>query len=126
MPPILEDSIPPIENHKTQVRTTDCGTAMQFLSATRRTPLILPTKPSLIDHATLSGRVAAFCIAVLFKLIPKEFWGSGPDQEHNMMIVKENISKFVHQRRFESLTVHEVSQGLKVCLPHVVSMISHS
>ena len=81
--------------------------------------LILPAKPSLMDHASPSSFVASFCVAVMRHLIPNEFWGNGEEQTHNRDVFIANVKKFVHLRRFESMTLHEVTQGIKVCYTYI-------
>lgn len=70
---------------------------------------------SLTDLATPVASVSAFCQAVLSKVIPKEFWGHGPPQEHNKASFMKKIHHFIHLRRFETMFLHEVIQGMKVC-----------
>jgi telomerase reverse transcriptase len=70
-------------------------------------------KPSMMDHATPTSKVSAFCQAVLANLIPHEFWGSADAQAHNEGIFYRNVDRFIQLRRFESFSLHEVSQGIK-------------
>ncbi len=72
-----------------------------------------PPKLSMMDHATPTTMVSAFCRAVTSYLVPKQFWGTGDLQQHNKEIFDRNIDRFIGLRRFESLSLHEVSQGLK-------------
>lgn len=96
-------------------------------AVTESTPIILsPRKPSLIEHATPPSRVSAFCRAVLAHIIPHEFWGSGETQVHNEEILFRNVDRFITLRRFESLSLHEVSQGTKVGLISVSYLITQS
>lgn len=75
-----------------------------------------PRKASMMDHATPTAKVSAFCRAVLSNIVPRGFWGSGDVQKHNEQVFLRNVHRFVTLRRFESLTLHEVSQGIKVSL----------
>lgn len=68
----------------------------------------------MILHATPQAMVSAFCRAVLARLIPQEFWGTGQVQAHNEKIFFQNVDRFIGLRRFENLTLHELSQGLQV------------
>ena len=70
-------------------------------------------KPSMMGHATPTSKVSAFCRAAISALVPLEFWGSGEDQSHNKSIIHRNVDRFIKLRRFENLSLHEVSQGLK-------------
>ncbi|KAI9650201.1 Telomerase reverse transcriptase [Ciborinia camelliae] len=70
--------------------------------------------PTLMDHATPTADVSAFCRAVLRNIIPHEFWGTGDIQAHNEGIFHRNVDNFISLRRFEVLSLHEVSQGIKI------------
>lgn len=77
-------------------------------------PQLPAKKTSLIDHSTPTSQVSAFCRAVLAHLIPREFWGTGEIQVHNEKVLYRNVDRFIGLRRFENLSLHEVSQGRKV------------
>ena len=68
----------------------------------------------LVSLATPHSNVSAFCQAVLSNLIPNRFWGQGTQGQENKDVVMQNIDRFVRLRRFENLSLHVVSQGLKV------------
>ena len=68
---------------------------------------------SLVDLATPISSISAFCQAVLSKIIPNEFWGRGYVQEHNKQCFLKNVHRFLLLRRFESMCLHEVMQGMK-------------
>jgi hypothetical protein len=72
---------------------------------------------SLTDYATPTSSVSAFCRSVLQKLIPRQFFGVGPDGTHNLRLVLQNVDRFIKLRRFESLSLHEVCKGIKVSCP---------
>lgn len=80
-------------------------------SVIRKTP---KTQASLTDYATPSSSVSAFCRAVIQKLIPRQFWGVGPDGISNFKLVLKHVDRFIKLRRFESLSLHEVCKGVKV------------
>lgn len=71
-----------------------------------------PRSPSIFDFATPAADVSTFCQAVLSNVIPNEFWGSTEDR--NKELLMRNVDRFVTMRRFESLSLHEVVQGIKV------------
>ncbi|KAF7123031.1 hypothetical protein CNMCM5793_001207 [Aspergillus hiratsukae] len=71
-------------------------------------------KQSLMDYATPSSSVSAFCRAVLRKLIPPHFYGAGQHQKSNQEVVFSHVDRFIRMRRFESLSLHEVCKGLKI------------
>ena len=69
---------------------------------------------SITELATPVSSVSAFCQAVLAKVIPDEFWGEGSTREHNKRCFMKQIHHFINLRRFESMCLHEVMQGMKV------------
>jgi telomerase reverse transcriptase len=71
-------------------------------------------KDSVMDLASPSANVSAFCRAVLSRVIPNEFWGIGEDQTHNKQVLMKNVDRFVNLRRFETLSLHDVTQEMKV------------
>lgn len=73
---------------------------------------------SLVDAATSSEHVSAFCRAVLCKLIPNDFWGTGSEGGENKDTFLHQVDRFTTLRRFENLTLHNVSQNLKVYSPN--------
>lgn len=77
-------------------------------------PTDLNKKTSTVTFATPTSDVSAFCRAALSKIIPDGFWGEKREGAGNKAIVMRNIDRFVQLRRFENLSLHLVSQGLKV------------
>jgi telomerase reverse transcriptase len=69
---------------------------------------------SLTDYATPAASVSAFCRAVIQKLIPRQFFGIGPDGVSNFKMVLRHVDRFIKLRRFESSSLHEVCKGVKV------------
>jgi len=67
-----------------------------------------------MDRATPTANVSAFCRAVLGRVVPDQFWGIGDDQTHNKQVLMKNVDQFVNLRRFETLSLHDVVQGMKV------------
>lgn len=87
-------------------------------SNTQKSGLTRPTKIDQMcftDLATPNHQVSAFCRAVINKVIPNDLWGEGETQTHNKHIFLRQIDRFICLRRFESLTLHEVLQDMKVC-----------
>lgn len=72
-------------------------------------------KLTLTDYATPTSSVSAFCRAVLLNLIPPKFFGEGQGGLFNRKIIMKHVDSFIKMRRFESLSLHEVCKGLKVC-----------
>lgn len=71
-------------------------------------------KETFTDFASTTGEVSAFARAVIGNVIPREFWGKGTGGEANRKTIMNNVDRFVKLRRYESLSLHEVTQGLKV------------
>ena len=67
------------------------------------------------DNSTSHAGVSAFCRAVLLKLIPKKLWGKGSGGQWNLRRIMHQVDRFIRLRRFESLSLHDVLQGIKVC-----------
>ncbi|KAJ3526128.1 hypothetical protein NM208_g11338 [Fusarium decemcellulare] len=74
----------------------------------------LPHYKSLVDLAAPASQVSTFCQAVLSKIIPHKFWGGEEVQKHNESVVMQRVDHFIKLRRFETMSLHEISQDLKV------------
>lgn len=71
-------------------------------------------KEAFTDFASTPGEVSAFAQAVIGKVIPREFWGKGAGGKVNEKITMDNVDRFVKLRRYESFSLHDVTQRLKV------------
>lgn len=71
-------------------------------------------KLCMTDYATPPPAVSAFCRAVLLKLVPNDLYGSGEDGIRNRELMMRHVDSFITLRRFESISLHEAAQGLKV------------
>ena len=69
---------------------------------------------SITELASPARRVSAFCQAVLSKIIPDAFWGDGDVLKHNKRAILRKVDHFVKLRRFETMSLHEILQNLKV------------
>ncbi|GKT48290.1 telomerase-binding protein EST1A [Colletotrichum spaethianum] len=69
---------------------------------------------AVTELATPTAHVSAFCQAVLAKVIPDEFWGLGNDQIHNKNTILKKVDHFIRMRRFESMSLYELADGIKV------------
>ena len=80
----------------------------------------LPPKPpflkrsNMVDAASPVSQVSMFCQAVISNALPHRLWGLGTDGKRNREIILKHVDTFVRLRRFESLSLHVVSQHLKV------------
>jgi len=101
-----------LEVSKFKTRISDNATSTHPVTmSTSKVPL---RKQSMLDHSSPTAMVSAFCRAVLSRLLPSEFWGTGTTKAENEKVFLQNVDHFIELRRFESLSLHEVSQGLKV------------
>lgn len=71
-------------------------------------------KFSMIDFATPSADVSAFCRAILSNIIPNGFWGEAEEGTSNKRAIMRYVDQFIKVRRYENLTLHAIFQGLKV------------
>ncbi|KAF4455059.1 telomerase reverse transcriptase [Fusarium austroafricanum] len=82
------------------------------VSSSRAQPL--PKHESLVELATPLPQVSSFCQAVMAKIIPNSFWGDNAVQKQNQSIMMRSVDHFIRLRRFETASLHEVTQDLKV------------
>ena len=80
------------------------------LMVTANTNVLPRTKLSSTEHASSVGEVSAFVLGVIKRVIPRTFFGG----DENQKSVMGSINRFIRLRRFESLSLHNVMQGLKV------------
>ncbi|PCH03091.1 Reverse transcriptase [Penicillium occitanis (nom. inval.)] len=71
-------------------------------------------KVCLLDYATPTSSVSAFCRATLRKLIPREFFGESKNGISNQQALMHQVDRFIRISRFESLSLHEVCNGFKI------------
>lgn len=69
---------------------------------------------SIAELACPIAHVSAFCQAALSKVIPNGFWGEGDTMVHNKKMILKKVHHFIKLRRFETLSLHEIIQDLKV------------
>lgn len=77
---------------------------------------------SFLAHATPVSRVAAFCRAVLCSLLPGDVFGKGQPGHANLEMVLRKVDDFVCMRRFESISLHQVVQGLRISVIEWLSL----
>lgn len=80
------------------------------------------TEISILAYATPTARVSAFCRAAVGRLLPKNALGVGANGEHNLVELLDRVDQFVRMRRYESFSLHEVLQNLRIsCIPWLCS-----
>ena len=67
-----------------------------------------------IGMATSAARVSAFCRAVIFRVIPKAFLGGGAIGNRNKSNLSNAVDVFVRLRRYESMSLHDILQGIRL------------
>lgn len=72
------------------------------------------TESSFLPYAIPTNEVSAFCRAIFIKVIPFGFFGSADEGKENWRKILAHVDRFVHMRKFETLSLHEVCQGLKL------------
>jgi telomerase reverse transcriptase len=70
--------------------------------------------PQITALASPSSAVSAFVRSTLNRLIPGETWGEGEAGRANASWFLQSVDKFINRRKFESMTLQEALQGLKV------------
>lgn len=106
------------ENH--EINAVEFVTQASNLTKVQNSPAVISqsiarqANPSFFDSATPQANVSAFCRAVLSNLIPDGFWGGDEQGNQNKSIFMHNVDRFVRLRRFELMSLHLVSQELKV------------
>jgi telomerase reverse transcriptase len=100
----------------TQIRATK-----STISTTQHDLLIsshYQSSPSIVGFATPAANVSAFCRSAMCKILPRDALGTGLDGIRNHSNFMACIDRFIRMRRFESLSLHEVVQGMKLtCVP---------
>ena len=64
--------------------------------------------------ATSPSDVSLFCRVTLLNVIPNEFWGISKEGEDNKNSIMQRVDQFVHLRKYETFSLHNVFQGIKV------------
>ncbi|KAK3699518.1 Telomerase reverse transcriptase [Vermiconidia calcicola] len=67
-----------------------------------------------IAQASPTAQVSAFCRSVVSRVFPNDFWGIGESGLPNKKNLMQSIDKFVRLRRYESLTLHDVMQNVRI------------
>ncbi|TLS29587.1 hypothetical protein PpBr36_01137 [Pyricularia pennisetigena] len=68
----------------------------------------------VLELSTPAAHVSAYCQAVLSKLVPDKFWGEGQTRVANKKVFLKHVDHFIKLRRFETMNLHELSQGFKI------------
>ena len=69
---------------------------------------------SFLAHASPVSCVSAFCRAVVTHLLPRNTFGCGSQGQQNHDKIMKRIDDMILLRRFESMTLHQVMQGIRL------------
>lgn len=69
---------------------------------------------SFLPHSTPATGVSSFCRSVITQLLPHDALGQGLEGQQNLQRLLTRIDSFVRMRRFESMTLHGATQGLRL------------
>jgi len=72
----------------------------------------------VLDQASSPSLVSAFCRAATSHVFPSEFWGNGLEGSSNTQHIMTSIDRFVKLQRYESMSLHDVMQSIKVSAIH--------
>jgi telomerase reverse transcriptase len=105
----LSDSplVPESSDLKTQTKAPSLT-----LRPTSEIPPETQSSERFTDYASSAGEVAGFVKATIKRVIPYALFGS----DDNKKLVLRMVDRFIKLRRYESFSLHEVLQGLKVRL----------
>ena len=69
---------------------------------------------AFVPYATSEQSVSSFCKAALFHILPRDTFGKGEDGIHNNKMILRHIDRFVWMRKYETINMHELVQGLRL------------
>ena len=78
------------------------------------TPDMRGTSINAMTLATATSQVSAYCRSVVAHVFPSQLWGEGESGMHNKAKLMYYIDRFVKLRRYESMTIHDVLQDIKI------------
>ena len=112
-PKTAPSQAPDGKSSKAPTSTARRATQTQNRTQGSRVLQINPSVP-IVDLATPVAHVSAFLQAALSKIIPDAFFGEGDELIHNKALLAKKMHHFISLRRFETMSLHELSQGFKV------------
>lgn len=69
---------------------------------------------NFMSLATPAAQVSAFCRAAVSRVFPDSFWSADSDENANQAVLLRAIEAFIQLRRYESMSIHDVLQGIKI------------
>ena len=106
-------------NHETSLHDNVQGSALPGSISLRATDdiaapeITADAKQSITDLATPQACVSAFCRAVICKAVPDDFWGEAENGKDNKELILHKVDRFIKLRKYDPMSLHEVSQGIK-------------
>jgi telomerase reverse transcriptase len=79
----------------------------------RKTKEVRDANTSFLPHATPINQVSAFCRAIMVHLLPANVFGSDEGGQQNLQRFLQTVDAFILMRRFENMTLHQATQGLR-------------
>ena len=98
---------------KTQMTASNPPNTMTTTSSIRESAKF--PRGSIMQYATSTGQVSAFCQAVLRRILPRDALGTGQEGEENRNKLMRWVDHFIKMRRNETLNLHVTLQGIKIC-----------
>jgi telomerase reverse transcriptase len=99
-------------NFRTQLSSVNIN--LSLLSGDNEEVHRVKAGDSILAYATPTGNVSAFCRAVVRRVLPRNALGEGVDGEHNLQVLLGHVGRFVQMRRYESLSLHEIFQNVRI------------
>ncbi|KEY71113.1 hypothetical protein S7711_00935 [Stachybotrys chartarum IBT 7711] len=101
------------ENSGPSQKGQRCNPSVSNISTAQQPPVASDCN-SIVELACPISNVSAFCQAVLAQIIPNGFWGIGEVAAQNKAVLLKKINHFTKLRRFETMTLAEVTEGFKI------------
>jgi len=100
--------------HRLRKRHARCSyyALLQHYCAVRQNPKGMTDDST--RFASSPTQVSAFCRSALSNVFPNDFWGSERAGTHNQGVISRCVDNFIHIRRYETMSMHEVMQGIKL------------
>lgn len=77
-----------------------------------------PELHNVLEQASPSSSVSAFCRAAISHVFSSELWGIGPEGDSNTRHIMTSVDRFVKLQRYESMSLHDVMQNIKTSAIH--------
>lgn len=120
-PPLPEDKIPrrlrglPFDMVKRlRKRQTRCSYKELLDNYCPRLPKDQIDEMNTFRHASTCAQVSAFCRAAIQNVFPPDAFGDGGVKSNNFRLLMNCVDRFIHLRRYETLSMHDLVHGLSL------------